>query len=131
MTISHHAGAPRRWAVRSEKMSDGLTRRGFLLGAGAALATVGTPPGLARTDLRAGVTAVPPPPTPPPLPPRRVAPTLIGYGLVNAWHRVDPDGFAALLAANGTAHSPAGEWGPAEPRGVRASLSCHATFEKG
>ena len=38
MTISHHAGAPRAgWAARSEKMSDGLTRRGFLLGAGAAL----------------------------------------------------------------------------------------------
>src|SRR5438093_6947636 len=102
MTISHHAGAPRAgWAARSERMSGGLTRRGFLLGAGAALATVGTPPGLVRTDLRAGVTAVPQPPVPPALPPRRVAPTLIGYGLVNAWRRVDPDWFAALLAANG------------------------------
>jgi hypothetical protein len=82
-------------------MTERLTRRGFLTEVGVALSACRAGARLGQVD---EAPAGPPPPGPT-LPPRgRVGPAWIGYGLVKAWHRVDPVGFAALLAERPHAH---------------------------
>jgi hypothetical protein len=71
-------------------MARTLTRRAFLIQAGISLTAASRP--YAQTLAEGG----------PPLPEQRVAAsTLIGYGLVNAWFRVDAADFAARLANSG------------------------------